>query len=97
MIFTNEVIQNIFIDKEAIPVLQTIPLRVSIDKIPATIGTGDTEKKGVLFLALGLKEVSAICNGFRIISRNKINLHDTATITKTTITVPVISICLEVL
>jgi hypothetical protein len=88
-------IRNVFVDKEAWPLLQTIPLRISIDEFHAILEKG--EKEGILFLALGLEEVSTICNGLKIISRVRLSMDEKATIKGTTITVPTIAIWLEVL
>lgn len=98
MEFNRDKMCNIFIDKELFPLLQTIPLRVSIDKIPAILGDG---KEGVLFLALGTNEVVTISEAFE--SRNlsgkepkiEISKDGVATIKDTTIKVPTISIIIS--
>ncbi len=89
MKFDKSKIHNIFIHREAWPSAPGFPLRVSIDKIPAILGN---EKRGVLFVALGLEEVATIIKAFENLPNIEIG-DGVATIEDTTIVVPVKSIC----
>lgn len=90
MEFDKNKICNIFVESSMIPVLHTISLRVSMDKLPAVLGNG---KEGVLFVALGEEEVSNILASYSKLTIINIAKDGLATIKDTTIQVPVISIC----